>query len=1173
MSNQDVAFLDPYGETSSLQAARHALALHPAGHPLRSLCLTNLANMLGTRFEQLGDLASLAEAVELHRQALDSRPPGHPDRSMSLNSLGKSLRSQFEQLGDLGLLSEALELFRQALDLRPPGHPERSMSLNNLANGLHSQFEQLGNLDTLADAIELHHQALELRPPGHPDHASSLNNLANSLQTQFEQLGNLDSLDKAVDLYRQALVLHSPGHPYRSISLSSLAIALWTRFRQLGDLDSLAEAVELHREALVLRPPGHPHRSTVLNNLAAALSTQFDELGDIYLLTESVELYRQALALRLPGHPLRPSSMSNLAIVLRTQFEQTGDHHTLNEAAELHREVLSLLPPGHPDLSTFLNNLALTLQTQFQQLGDSDVLAEAIEINRQAVNMCPPGHTNCSRSLSSLAKALRVRFEQLGDLDALAESVELHRQALALRPPGHPGRSEALTNLANALQTRCEQLIDIDSLAEAIEINRQTLHLRPPGHPDRLNSLNNLGNALQTRFLLLDDLESLVEAVELHRQALALSPPGHPVRAVFLHNLANGLRTRCERLGDSDSLTEAIDLYRQTLCLRPQGHPLRARSLNNLAVSLHLGGSGSDLDEEFALYEEGLRLCAAGHPERIRFLFAIGKTMLRIGTHLFNFEGGIHHMMKGLRDRISTAKQSLAFAIDALPMVEAAHKFLIEHPSSCEPARRPQDDLILQVYTQIIRLLPRAASFGLDHAGRLRELSSAETISRDAATRAIAAGRNSDAVEMLEEGRGVFWSQALRLRTTDLDLLPAPDADEVRRLFQLLQVENFSDESTTTAVRERLVEQRRRLSNTAEALIADIRSRPGMSRFLLPPAFSLLVQSLPKKGFVVVLVASNLGHRALVFDCSKAKTHSLELSPPQGGFFSEAVRVTMPRDGDAGVLTAEDTQVSRAFGISKKADRKSIEPLNQTLAQLWTLIAKPVIAALRLKVCSCGLIRGVQTDLNFQKATGSARPRVWWCVTGSLTFLPIHAAGITEGGAAESASNYFVSSYIPTLSALSKSRADWSSISRNMLTGVLAACRDFVDWTPLTSVEQEIEVTYACFRDASAQVVHLSSPNTTVQVLREALEGQSAHILHLACHGLQAASALDSAFLLSDGRLTIQDLMSIRLPNAVLAFLSACQTARGSEHLPDQAVHLAASMLFCGFRSVIGTMW
>jgi CHAT domain-containing protein len=100
-----------------------------------------------------------------------------------------------------------------------------------------------------------------------------------------------------------------------------------------------------------------------------------------------------------------------------------------------------------------------------------------------------------------------------------------------------------------------------------------------------------------------------------------------------------------------------------------------------------------------------------------------------------------------------------------------------------------------------------------------------------------------------------------------------------------------------------------------------------------------------------------------------------------------------------------------------------------------------------------------------------------------------------------------------------------------------------------------------------------SSPNTSGQVLRDALTAQNPHILHLACRGEQANNPLDSAFLLSDGRFSIQSLMGIHLPDAVLAFLSASQTARGSEAQPDQAVHLAASMLFCGFRSVVGTMW
>jgi CHAT domain-containing protein len=91
--------------------------------------------------------------------------------------------------------------------------------------------------------------------------------------------------------------------------------------------------------------------------------------------------------------------------------------------------------------------------------------------------------------------------------------------------------------------------------------------------------------------------------------------------------------------------------------------------------------------------------------------------------------------------------------------------------------------------------------------------------------------------------------------------------------------------------------------------------------------------------------------------------------------------------------------------------------------------------------------------------------------------------------------------------------------------------------------------------------------------LRLLLSSTPAHILHLACHGIHASDPLSSALVLQDGSLTIQDIMDLHLPNSMLAVLSACQTAKGDRNAPDQAIHLAASMLFCGFRSVIGTMW
>jgi CHAT domain-containing protein len=55
-------------------------------------------------------------------------------------------------------------------------------------------------------------------------------------------------------------------------------------------------------------------------------------------------------------------------------------------------------------------------------------------------------------------------------------------------------------------------------------------------------------------------------------------------------------------------------------------------------------------------------------------------------------------------------------------------------------------------------------------------------------------------------------------------------------------------------------------------------------------------------------------------------------------------------------------------------------------------------------------------------------------------------------------------------------------------------------------------------------------------------------ILHLACHGHQnPKDALQSGFVMSDKILTIESLIPVPLPHAFMAFLSACETAKGDK--------------------------
>ena len=52
-------------------------------------------------------------------------------------------------------------------------------------------------------------------------------------------------------------------------------------------------------------------------------------------------------------------------------------------------------------------------------------------------------------------------------------------------------------------------------------------------------------------------------------------------------------------------------------------------------------------------------------------------------------------------------------------------------------------------------------------------------------------------------------------------------------------------------------------------------------------------------------------------------------------------------------------------------------------------------------------------------------PRIWWCATGPLAFLLIHAAGIyNKGKTGLNISDYVVSSYTPTLTALINATED-----------------------------------------------------------------------------------------------------------------------------------------------------
>jgi CHAT domain-containing protein/tetratricopeptide (TPR) repeat protein len=993
---------------------------------------------------------------------------------LHLNSRALSLVAMFKQGGGTSYIDEAIAVDRDAVQLCPPGHPMRSVSLTRLAVHLGDRYDQLGATRDLDEAIVLDREALTHHSQGYRERWMSLNNLARHLCSRYKQLSAKEDIDEAIVLGREALELPPQGHPDRSTLLNNLTVILSTLYEQLGEMKVLDEVIVLEREALDHHPQGHPDRSMSLHNLAIHLYTRYyKHLGAMEDLNEAIVLDREALDLPLQGHPHRSMSLINLSACLASRYIQLGAKEDLNEAIFLGREALELRPQGHPDRSTPLDNLAAYLFTRYEQLGATEDLDGAIFLGREALELRPQGHPHRSSSLDNLSICLSSRYNQLGATQDLDEAIVLGREAFDLCLQGDPDRSISLNNLATHLYLRFKQFGTMGDLEEAIVLDREALDLRPQGHLDRSTSLNNLAIRLSTRYNQLWEIQDLDEATVLVQEALHLRPQGHPDRSSSLNDLAAHLVARYNQLGEMEDLNEAILLDQEALHLRPQGHPDRFQSLENLARHLYNRFTRSkqlqDKEELFSLYAQLVNV-----PQ------LVSSTDLSAARAWIDMAEHFHHPT-------------------ILLAYETSLRLLIQHLANLPSL--PQHLVILKNLT---------SSLGVDAFSACLRQSSP-----------------SRAVELLEQGRGVFWSQLTRLHSPlDEAIVSSPAGkaltDEFTRLASLIRNVLHSPGPDQ---HERVCH----LNLELQMVVTDIRKLPGLSRFLLPSLFSDLRRAA-SLGPVIIVNASNYGCDALIVFLDQDPVH---------------IPLQITRENVRELSTELHTLTSRA----KRAD--VTKELAFFLRKLWDQIVSPIVDCL-------------QTTLPSQS-------RIWWCPTGEFSVLPLHAAGPYRKGQ-QNLPHIYISSYTPTLNALIRARrGDPSNSAPDQKRFIAIGQASATGETELVSVGAELDIIGQRV-NSLARFTRIDGEESCISSVVEEL-GKHEWV-HLACHGLpDRKQPFESAFALHDGHFTIQRIIGCDLKNPEFAYLSACHTTVGDEKSPDEVIHLASAMQFVGFRSVIGTMW
>jgi tetratricopeptide (TPR) repeat protein len=911
----------------------------------------------------------------------------------------------------------------------------------------------------------------------------------------------------------------------------------------------LAAAVEAAQQSLGLAPPGHPDHVAALSNLAMALIRRFELARNAADLDAAIDAAKQAADAALVGYQDPAVCLAQLGIALRERFELANDFADLSAAVDAGQESVDAAPPGHRDHGACLSILAGTLLRRFEVAGDLADLNAAVDAARQSVDAAPAGRPDPS-DLSSLGIALMRQFEQTGDAAGLDAAIGACRQAVSLIPPSHADRAKGLSNLGSALRMRFDLARDATDIDAAVDAGRRSVDAAAAGraHP---SDLTNLANSLLSRFEWARDGADLDAAIDAVQQAADLTPPGLPDRALHLSNLVNPLLLRFEQTGDPADLDAAIDAGRQGLDAVPARHPNIAVYLSNLGNALRIRfertGDSADLEAAINAGRRAVDMTRPGHPELARFLSIFGIALLR----RFELAGA----PADLDATISCWHRASEMSAGAPETRLAAAMSWGNEAAAAGLAHEAAEG-----YRAAVRILPLLAWHGLNRATREEHLAKWAGVAVDAAACAVIDGRPELAMELLEQGRSVLWNQALNLRG-DLSGLAERAPALAERLDRIRKVLDSPLSSPAilpepprggiTAAGRALqdaAEVRRRMAREWDDVLSQVRALPGFEHFLAGIPYADLAAA-GDDGPVVIVNASRYGCHALITGADRERIQVVSLP-------DLALDAAINRANEMLRVLADASRSAELSFLDREKNRRD---LLGVLSWLWDVIAEPVLSAL---------------GYTGSPGTGDRWPRVWWCPTGPLTVLPIHAAGhypsLPSGGTgdADCVLGRVVSSYTTTLTALIRARQLTAPVAVRQLTVGMAATPG---QQPLTAVPAELDVIAGHF-PLGKDNHQLPGPKATRDAVLTALASHS--WVHMACHAGQHHADPDrTGFALWDGTLTVSDLTAQPTQRRDLAFLSACQTATGSVRHLDEAIHLAAAMQYLGYRHVIGTMW
>ncbi|EEB93415.1 hypothetical protein MPER_07929 [Moniliophthora perniciosa FA553] len=331
------------------------------------------------------------------------------------------------------------------------------------------------------------------------------------------------------------------------------------------------------------------------------------------------------------------------------------------------------------------------------------------------------------------------------------------------------------------------------------------------------------------------DQEYLVEAIGLERACLSSTPQDHPLLAWRLSNLGQSLGLQYEVNDDSSDLDnmaeESIDFQKRAIEHDANAATMTAwwkyRLSETLLLKYMRKGDKGCLKEALGYATDAAHAYSTGHPEytlvQMTRALILAEMGAEVGVVLGTFRLGLQ--------RSSTVPHMIMECALALA------KFAV--------SKQMYKDA-LEGYCMALDLMPEVLWFGLEMNDRTVRMSkfNLASIAADAAACSLSIGNPELAIELLEQGRSLLWSQAFSL-DTDVSVLDRENpamALKFRKLStQLRQAWSLKSEAESHGYRGG--DHGHRLFSEWHRIVDEIRSLPGFDRFLQPLPFSVLRES------------------------------------------------------------------------------------------------------------------------------------------------------------------------------------------------------------------------------------------------------------------------------------------------------------------------------------------